>query len=509
MESVRNAFSGFVEANKTGFDELGSLSSRLKSEVAAWRKSKSLEVWVQQLTRLSVLTGVKNPRLQQRIDNKALNTMFRSVQGKIEGVIFKQAEDEEAPIPPSSREKRLALQFQRQVPTIYRNEWNRLTEELEEFSDDFDGETRPLLTSLRQTKQELFDRFRNYLSGDFPQLADLNDFLNEPTFVGQREGIRPFLVRLAKFEFEAPRGANSLDQQRITWTEKLLNGGLPEPLLAEFCEQKLTGGFGIEKVEKRGKDIVVTVESSEFMDMLKFAILLIRMQDLDYDDIDLHNLDIVAGLSKIPRISWPRSIMDAYELFVKQKVTGVVEGIKKGLVTYYRREKPNQFEIEIPKVSAKREKGKSNGQEGQDDVTLPDLSPQAIYLPVALLHRNDKSVEWEVLSEEALQSYVVKTSTRFAQDERMQRDCLLAVNDLRKEPWGVGTKKMLTGQMTVDSRTIRLREYAPGRRSWLKLEHPLTSNLRLAYAVLGNGNDRVVALEGIFKHDEFDRRYRV
>ena len=92
-------------------------------------------------------------------------------------------------------------------------------------------------------------------------------------------------------------------------------------------------------------------------------------------------------------------------------------------------------------------------------------------------------------------------------DVRMMEDLKNILTSLQKDPYGLGTKKLTGMHVGVGNRTLPLRSINPGKRIGLSLDHPESTRIRIVYVIYRNEDSPVIGIEGIYKHEDYDKKF--
>lgn len=92
-------------------------------------------------------------------------------------------------------------------------------------------------------------------------------------------------------------------------------------------------------------------------------------------------------------------------------------------------------------------------------------------------------------------------------DERMLKDINTIISSVQNDPYGPGTKKLRAMRVTIGLKGFPLRSFNPIGRTGLVFLHPESGPLRVVYTLAKEGEQNVIVLEGIYTHEEYDKKF--
>jgi hypothetical protein len=113
------------------------------------------------------------------------------------------------------------------------------------------------------------------------------------------------------------------------------------------------------------------------------------------------------------------------------------------------------------------------------------------------------------LYEAGVDEYVQELADWFSSgDIRIRDDINAIIREIKGNPYGEGVTKLKRFSVTIDLKSIPLWSFDPRGRKGITLQHDISPSLRVAYAVMNNGENRRVLIEGVYRHCDFDKRFK-
>lgn len=138
-------------------------------------------------------------------------------------------------------------------------------------------------------------------------------------------------------------------------------------------------------------------------------------------------------------------------------------------------------------------------------------------LPVGIIRaqwiKKDKVFSIAVLNEDEIEEIIKERADKIAKGEkRILSDCRRMVESLREEPYGKETKKLAGTVLKINRKDFPLRSFNPRKRAGFHFEHPMAGAisgmaLRVVYAIWEQNDHKVLVLEGIYTHSEYDKKF--
>lgn len=325
LQVPQNGFLQFIEDKRELFAGFSSGIKSLREEEQAWRSSPRLAGLLDEIVGI-IRDGSPttfDPRKEQEFRRRYIDALLG---------------DTESPLSIDD-----TIQFRRGLLPSYREKWDKLGEEVNQFSRDYQAVRKPIRETTLETRQALFAQFTEYLRVEFTHLFDFRDFLTDSKLKSMRGQIRPFLVSLAEHVFKArEKDGNMLAQLRREWSDKTKEN-VQNEIFESFFSLPMRGkGPGSTmSVKKEGDKTIVTVNRKLF-EFLLFSTLLVRQirrhKNITHDtpEEEITDEDIYSALKQIPLSEWPESLRNDYQRFAAATVVSVISEIQKGLEPYRR-----------------------------------------------------------------------------------------------------------------------------------------------------------------------------
>lgn len=469
-KAEQNSFVLFIDQNKDLFDRHSSLTYELRDEVEGWRDSPTVDQIVNDYIDLIISIVPKTP------SDKQLRKVSRNIRKYLLIMLF-SSPDEKDNITKREFRNKLFLAHKinsQQVPAAI-----ALYDRMMEFNKDFNEGKAPVAAEVQGSKVELSSKFKNYLLSDPNSIFAFRDFLLDKKYASTRAVIRPFLASFAQSEDRLAKDDKGeiLGETVKKWVGEISEKGSPD-LLDEF---------------------VASIKSPNILEWLEFA---------------AQGEDIANSLKARSDFSaWPSELRKVFKVFVASKYRSTPGDIRKELDQFRKPLTGKGFtqqydflgeETETVTVKAAIEK-KPDNQKGTLEKTEKKKYPVGI-----LTKEIGSSFEVRVLTEEELTGYLQKeANVLVASDSRMIKDIENIVQSLRVDPYGLGTRKLNAMFVQVGHRSLPVRSINPRKRIGLSLEHPKSQEVRVAYVIYKNGEGLgpVIGIEGIYRHEDYDRRF--
>ena len=465
LRGEQNSFLRFIDENKDLFEKHSSLTYELRDEEQGWINSPTLDSLAKMCVDIALLSspGFSNIKI------KALKKLTVSARAFIIGVVLSNPNEIDR-----SRDKLvpyfLSSKFR---PPPQSEAMNKVFEEsLDDFHTSFREAKLPLAMGVRESKAELIKKFEDFLLSNPSNVFAFQDFLSDKKNYGaDKEAIRPFLASLGKTE----------EKERILYRSvtKRVNELKENPTHAIIDE------------------FTASIKSSNVLEWLKFA---------------AQGEGIANFLKSRPDVSgWTTELRNALFSFVSSKYFNALSSIGRDL---------EQYRVPIPKslsyrpdlrleAKIKKADAKILAQRPQDNEKRVLEKVEKERYPIGILTKEiGASFEIRVLTEEELIDRLQKDADSFApSDLRMMEDLKNILTSLQKDPYGLGTKKLTGMHVGVGNRTLPLRSINPGKRIGLSLDHPESTRIRIVYVIYRNEDGPVIGIEGIYKHEDYDKKF--
>lgn len=472
LRGEQNSFLRFIDENKDLFDRHSSLTYELRDEEEGWRNSSTVDQIVNDYIDLirSILPNAPKDKQLRKVSRdirkKTLETLFRNPNEKADF---------------TEKQIRNNLFFTRKVSDQQRPAINELYDRMDEFNRDFHEAKAPVAAEVQGSKAELSSKFKNYLLSDPSSIFSLRDFLSDKKYASNRKVIRPFLASFSQSE------------DRLVKDDK---GGI----LGETVKK-----WVVEISEKATPDIldefVASIKSPNILEWLEFA---------------AQGEDIANSLKARSDFSaWPSELRKTFESFVASKYHSALGVIRKELDQL--RTKPEDISRAIilgaELVESKKRTNSVQEQMAQEENDKAEVLKKKY--PAGVLSQDDSGAfpfKIRLLTKEELSGFLNKAADDLSpSDSRMNGDVHRMVENLLEDPYGLGTEKIFN-VVTIGPRKVNLRSMK-GKGRGILLEHQESDRLRVIYAIAKHSDSEnldsrpVVVLEGIYHHNDFDKKF--
>lgn len=504
----RNSFVGFIEEHSALFDQFSMLTSEREHEEAGWRNSLSFDTLVEIPMRVIVSIRTREngrdgitSREQQRAfagGRRAITTRIFTKRGRV-----------------TLKDYGISMSwYQKRMTPSQRKTVEEALTGLNSLSANFSEAMGVIEEPLSKTRGDLFSELGLYLESDFEHFFDFESFLFDPACEPLSNSIRPFLTAFVEDEETVKRQGREglLDSVRKRWIERIENDPT-EVVLRRFlaAETEMPNPLHQMQIEKQNDRVMVSLDS-EVMALFSFALALASKISPELrDTIDIKNLDVDQILKILPGFNmWPESLKRAYRRFAIFEYTFAISNIRKALDQFRRKdvlpETGTIFERTFLMPPKRKRQEREEKEEDRPIAVEEEERPQ--YALGEIVTRG-KTYAVRLLEEGEIDRMITKKAGKLAKgDERRLQDVKIALVDLQRDPYGYGTKVLVDRGVPIEYRVLPLRRLNPGDRPGVTLLHPESDRLRIVYAIyVTKDNKRAVALEGIYTHEEFDRKF--
>ena len=480
LRGEHNSFLRFIEGNEDLFSNHSSLTHELRDMEEGWKTSPAIDHLVKQaiLIGSSLNRGdTKSNRQARRTIDSAIDRAIGKTRDRVMLVIFSNQTEKDKL---DSKYTPLWFSAWPHFTPETRKSVQTLEEQLDEFRISFQEERKPIIDSLRKSKTELIEKFRDFLLSDPLGIFMFQEFLLSKESGRRKEEIRPFLSSLIEEEERMHKDGegSSLSQAVKKW---------------------------INEIREHPTDIfinkfVASIKDPDILEWLKFAAT---------DTTGLADF-----LKSRPVAEWPNQLRQSLNSFISSKYQSAHAEIRKELDPF---RKP---------LSSKASRQISEVFEEQVGVASEEktVPPEKVGLPVEPTEKGEREkhpvgiLSREVgkpnylrsLTKEDLEKFLRKESESLApSDPRMLKDLQNMIRDLSESPYGVGTKKLHDMNFRIGkTQKFPLRSYNPGKRIGLDLEHPDSKSIRIVFTRSENPNGlSFVGIEGIYTHDDYEKKF--
>ncbi len=419
-----------------------------------------------------------------------------------------------------------------------------------EFGKEYRDATKPLRDAVSEQRRGLLTDLETHLQSDSSHFLDFAEFLTSDGFKTRREQVRPLLVAIADDEY-VPR--KDREESRLTQIKKALAENLgnnpTKEILTRYITSDQEAPFALVRknkndvIPRRKGDITFTIDENpetirddivrvtfeggkDTMQVLLFLYEVGKAMRKEKGIEDYHMAeqmitddDLVKPLLIVPINLWPRLFRDDYRKFLNRELNAVYSSIRAGLDPYRKRAERSSGVVFDQSVFSRkrrneRNQGRSSSIRENTDESQETSEGQTKY-NIGLIRQSQRGADlldtMVVLNDEERKKYLSDQAKKLAggPDDRMRADISAIIDDLQKDPYGYATQKIKELVIVIDEKPRTLRSVNPRRRPELILTHPDTGSMRVLYIVYGNNGDKTVIIEGIYTHNEYEKRLDV
>lgn len=485
VQSTETGFNSFLTENTELLEELESSTRELRNEDRGRRKDPVLDEFVSETMALIK----RNGQVSFRVKPDEFKRLFIAS-------IF-----DENPESSSLSSHALYGDVVIQKAGITSSEEDRIVNKFDEYADEYHEVIAPLRDARNQARQSVHKEFVEYLLNSPENMGHFGDFLMDPSRKQDRENVRAFLQFLAE-KVHKNKPLTYLDQAVDIWKEGFVNNPNPD-ILRRFIRDRLTPETG----ERDGGDI--------FLSGMRFGIEVSR-SSLDAGDEFSQQSEEDVLLNFLSANEWPGEVRSRYNRYIANEYLQEVSRVGAGLYTYRQTGDTVASADEIFRAletnkRRKKRSGKQREMTLEKNGTDSQEGGSEYKVAMSKVHSDQFSYTSAVLedyTQEDLKAWLVKRAGKIApHDGRMAKDLENMIENLRRNPYGFGTRKMMGEVLRVGHQIYSLRRLAPDRRGvGLPLSHELSRDLRVTYAV--DDKSKLFILEGIYTHPEFEEKFR-
>lgn len=470
LRREQNSFLRLIDENKDLFDRHSSLTYELRDEDRGWRNSPTIEP----LVKMSIeILSILNPNIND-VNSKKMRRLTEQVKARIMGLIF-GSDDEIDTLTIKGLPNLIFAQSRSTPKSLVLGK--AFDEGITDFRTSFREARSPLVSGVQESRAELFKKFEDFLLSNPSNIFAFGDFLSDKKNHGAEiEAIRPFLSSLVDSEQSLARDKKEGTLRRVVkkWTAEL--NERPTHVIID--------------------ELVISIKSPDIREWLEFA---------------AQGEDIASFLKSRPDVStWPSKLKKELTSFISSKYFNAFSSVERGLDQFKKplnsKSIPQRFDLKLTagteEVTA--DTGIKKPQENKKGIT--EITGRQKY-PIGTLLREVGKYSIKLLEEDGLKILLQRAASSLdPSDPRMLEDLKKIIMDLRESPYGPGTKKLVDKFVTVEYRSFPIRSINPDRRG-LSLDHPESTKTRIVYVIYRNEDGSVIGIEGIYKHDEYDKKF--
>ena len=467
LRGEQNSFLRFIDENKDLFERHSSLTYELRDEEEGWRNSSTVDQIVDNYIELI------GPSFANTTTNKQLRRVSREIRRNTLKIFFESPDEKNSFSEKQSRNTLFATRKfnDQQVSAI-----NAIYERADEFNRDFNEAKAPVVAEVQGSKAELSSKFIDYLLSDPNSIFAFRDFLLEKNYASNREVIRPFLASFTQSEDRLAKDGKLgiLGEAVRKWIGDILGQATPD-LLDEF---------------------VASIKSPNILEWLKFA---------------AQGEDIVNSLTRSDVSTWPSELRKTFGSFVGSKYHSTFGVIRKELDQFRKpltlKGSTQQYDFLGEKTDTVAAKAAIEKKPDNQKGTL-EKAEKKKYAVGILSQEIGKPHNIRHIGESDMETILEKEAAHLdSLDPRMVGDIKRIIMDLRESPYGLGTKKLKDRSVIVGNRTLPLRSINPHNRIGLSHDHPYFHDLRIVYVIYKNNAEAVIGLEGVYKHEDYVKKF--
>lgn len=362
-----------------------------------------------------------------------------------------------------------------QLPAKTRATMMEIGKACEEHKNNFHRAIKPLTEERDILEQKAYDKWLGFVTQGLQPLTDFLYFLINPSYELFRTQQRPFLEALAR---KTPKVAQL--EQEIG--QRSLVNILANPEIATFS--KFLNHLSSQRPNKQ----------------LDITVSWLRLISFPSEEIDTEKV-----FTMIQQAGFlPPDLKDHLTGFLKTVLTDNLLQITQELSDYKVRSY-NPITIVVPTTNLVR----SNHIKGATGIRInskvvhenQELPPAPTYKLVL----TDKPT-----TPEELKLFIEKSADGFAaNDQRVQRDITKMIDAVTKDPFGLGTTKLIdkTTPAIFNLNRVPIRRLRPDKRPGLNLEYPNSPTLRVVFHIEKNDGENIIVLHEVLDHGDYDRKY--
>lgn len=484
----RNSFADFVAENQRTFGEFSALDHDLRIEEEEWIGSLSFTQLANQL--MDVVNEVQVNNVVQ-IGTRRKERSFDWGREHIRRAVF-------------GTKRTVGLDdlgidvefYRKRMKPDQTSLFQHIAGQLREFSDNYHEAVGDITTVFRTTDGVLREKLIEYIQGNpISHLFDIATFLTSPQYASDREFILPFLKKLAENETPAKNERRESVLDMLSHKSQLhIEQEAKAPQEAAFVD------FLKSSVSPKDR----------FFDWIR-AITAAMGKDFDeHTPIDDEHAQALYGI--FIQSGFPQDLLLSYKSDLLRRVSLAMQTVRNEIGKYRQRSENPPVEV-FPGLGPRPDmrlisKGK---EEPKPASTGEILSPEPYLLGRAVTDI-DGHVAHRILllTEEEMRLYMQNVAGKLSKNNgHMFADIETMIGEMQKEPRGYGTEKLTAQYMTVDGVPLALRSFNAGKRVSTKLQDPLSTHLRVVYAIRNKHGDKpgVILLEGVYVHDEYTKKF--
>lgn len=486
LRQKQNSFLGFIEENKDLFDEHISLTYELRDEEKGWKDSLAIDSMEAMMSELMFLAYPEANDAR----GKHLRKARKTVKAHIAAMLFADSSEYDKKL------KEISFlgygRLSRSSPKVIALA-QTFQASVEDSRRSFLRARSPLAAGVQESRAELLKRLQEFLLLNPSSLFALQDFISDKKNYGaDREAIRPFLANLAETEKDLVKNKKEgiLHGSVTKWVDELKENPTPA-IIDEFT---------------------ASIKSLDIFEWLEFAA---DRRIKAPDGIEKRDEDFIRDIanflkSRSDLSTWPKELREALFLFVSSKYFSALSSIVKDLEEFKRPLLSKSMPLLMSQESGKkRAAAVIRPANGSDTDSKRALEVEAIEHPIGVLTKIIGSpYKIRVLTEEEFNGFLQKEADSLApSDSRMLEDLKKIVTSLRRNPHGFGTEKLISRNVAVGNRKSSLRSFNPRLRTGLSNNRPGSLETRIVYVIDGNGPESVIGIEGIYRHDDYMKRF--
>lgn len=359
------------------------------------------------------------------------------------------------------------------------------------FIDAYEETIKPLYDERKKQKIITLGLVSDFLLEGLNNFADFEEFLSSPEFQLLRADNRTLLALVEEHEKDKNRQTPTLD--KIASTIKTAEIQNPNPLtFEEFIKNRPPKG------------------NSDMWQWIEFAVRIAGSEGEETQKKELAQI-VEILLNNQPL---PQTLTQEYSRFISQILNSSTLRIQRILYTYAPKIKTTDVYVPTPNRAAIRISLRKGGiPHTASKIYLPEEDLESIepnekpLYEVGLLHRDSTSTASAEMSEDALERFIQRASTKLARgDLRMLNDIRKMVESVRKEPIGPDNALISFQTLNIEGKKNHPRRFRPANQeTW---QHDLTSNLRLVFYVDHNENgQKRVLIEDVYRHEDYEAKF--
>lgn len=456
--------SGFIAPNRDDFDSLNDISDSIQKERSAWESSGAAEDLATQWAELyEKHPGLKKRILPQEAMVKNKKATLYADQTTVKGDLDKYF-----------------TQIMAQLPLGLRADVNNLTDIEIGHMKNYRDAIKPMVQKKDGTTNQLIITWQDFMTASSGNFHDFAQFLEFEQYQEDRRQVRPFLQALESYrQSQLSKGKDWVDSIKRQILEKSLANPHKEEL--EGFVKDLQGNPEWNKSK-------ISPSTLSWMQLLS------ESREIDSNLV----VDRVFTLG-----IFPADLEANFKSYLDYGLSSDALIIKRSLVGF-RPEKVRSVNMDLSSLSSKgrkRKRSQAIDLPRTEGDSMDDTKSRVTYLSAFDGDSKNGSIE----------DYVQDRIRIARTDTALREDLIEIIRQLVKDPYGLGAGKLKGDIHYVVDRTgrkIYQMYFRPNKIQGLNLQTTESERYRTIYHIESLDElERLVVVDDLLHHNEFDKRY--